>query len=264
MKKILPALLCTLILTSCSVHRETIKGGDITLSNPKETENMIIALKEINKRTPRSFYSNFTLEGRIKTNKFKFTGNVQYNSKTGRMHLSLLDFIFKSPVSIIYKDKKDIAIYIPSEKKIFRDTVDNISLKNYFSLDADFKLLYSLLTGKIPLIKNYDFKQGYKKGRGSLLQLENSETYEIVSFKKRNIPDRFSILQKKSKEKFEIYIRKYYKKNNSIFFKKISIINLNSKMEIDITFHNTKLNIPLKVKTIDKLKIPGKISIIKM
>ena len=137
-------------------------------------------------------------------------------------------------------------------------------IKNITGIDMDIDCMVSLIEGSIPLIKDHSVKRVYTEddGRRYYLILENRKTFETLSFKK-GIPDRILLMDKKGKKKIEVYIVKYHWKNNTIYYRKLNLIDEQAKINLDITFSDINMNKAVSLMTETDIAIPQGTKIIR-
>jgi len=241
------------------------KKKDVDKAYDAHIESMVNQISLMNSRSPSTFSVSFVIVGSMKNKKFKSIGTIDYDKKLNLMNASFLDYIFKSPVTTIFKNGYNINFYFPAENKLVMDDTRLIDLRNYLDLSLDFNLFYDLICGKIPIIENYKIKQGLsvKEGKGSFLILENAYYYQTISYSTLK-PDKILFLKKDNNEKYEVYIKEYEQNKETHYFKNIRILVKNSDIELDFTFESIRLNIPVKVNTMDKFRLPAGVKIIKM
>ncbi len=259
------AVLFLLLFIGSCVSTGEKKEIIVEKSDNKEVNAMISRIEAINKNAVKTYSASFEVDGAVKKKKFKSIGRASFDRTAGKMYISFLDYIFKSPVTKVYINGKEIIFYFPVDKKLVKDNAATINLRNYNNIDIDYPIIYDLLTGVIPLIKNYSVKQGLAKSDGnkSYLILENDKTYQTISFYK-NYPDRIKLVRKKNKRICEIYLKKRMSQDNGYFFRRIVMIEKAADVRIALTFKSLKLNSPVKVKTVKDLKLPRDAKIISM
>jgi hypothetical protein len=240
-------------------------GGKLTQIEDLKIREMMDSVRSINDRSPGSFDYSFTLEGAMKTKKFKSTGTAQFDRKRDRFSASFVDFIFRSPLTSIFQNADEVILYFPSDRKLFRENRKTMNLRNYSGVDISFPVVFSLVAGKIPLLENYAVKEGYVSadGKSSYLILENSECYETISFSD-GAPDRIKFLRKREREEMEIYLRRRTLKDGCLLYQNIMILVKALDVKIDITFSAMKVNGPVKVKTISDIKLPVDVQVMTM
>jgi hypothetical protein len=257
-----------LFLNSCAGR--AVKGSqngeeDVAFVMTEDIRRMIGIVEKINAHTPVSFSSSIEIIGSIREKKFKSVGSVYYDKKAGRFHITFLDYIFKSPVTRIFQDGDRISIYFPADKKLVLDNRKTIDIRNYMDLNLDYYLVYDLFRGSIPVLKNYKVKKGLASadGKSSYLIIENSEYFETISFR-GNTPDKLMIVRKDTGEKIELYVKGVTLKGKSRYYKKIRIVAKKSDLRLDFRFRRTRINIPVKVRTIESIRVPKSVRVIRL
>jgi len=245
------------------LHEE--KKEAVIRSGDGKIRSMLDAVKAFNSAAPDTISASMTIEGSMKTKKFKALGNAQFDRKAGKMALAFIDFIFKSPITHMFQDRDVIYFYFPAEKKIFKDNINTINLLNYSTINLDYKLVQDLATGRIPVLAGYTVKDGLASPQDnkSYLILENDAWYETISFSSGQ-PDRIKLMNKKTREEVEIYLKKKITSDSCSFFRQISIVIKNAETRIDVQFDDVKLNKPIMVKTISEIKLPRDVQTIGM
>lgn len=226
---------------------------------------MVADITDINKKSPESFSLDFNIDSTAGVKKYKVFGSAQFNRKQRMMYVSFLDFIFRSPVTTLMQEGDVIRIYYPVEKKMYVDNTRTIDLANYGGVAIDFKLFHDLITGIVPLIQGYTVKQGLEanNGKGSMLILENPRYYETISFQGSE-PDKILLINKNTRERFEIYIKKPVTQSNSRIYSEIMIFAQNISLRLTISFKKIQLNAPVAVKTFKDMKLPDNLKVIQM
>ncbi len=226
---------------------------------------MVDSIAVINKKCPESYALDFDINGTYGDKKNKILGNAQYDKKRRAMHVAFVDYIFKSPVMTILREGDTVRVYYPVEKKMFVDSSKTIDLANYGGVTIDFDMFHDIITGAIPLIAGYSVKQGLaaNDGKGSMLILENPKYYQTISFQ-GNDPDKILLINKKTREKLEIYVKKPFAQGASRIYSNIMIVAQGVRLRLDITFKKIQLNGPVKVKTVKDIKLPDNLKVIQM
>jgi hypothetical protein len=226
---------------------------------------MIDGVTAINRKSPESCNLDFNIEGTYGEKKNRMLGSLQFNRKQHTMNVSVVDFIFRSPLMTLLLEGDVIRVYYPAEKKMYIDNARTINLANYGGFNIDFSMFHDLITGVIPLIEGYSVKQGLASndGKGLMLILENSRFYETVSFQ-RNEPDKILLINKKTREKIEIYVNDPVIQGGSRIYSKVMIVAKNIPLRFEITFKRILLNTPVRVKTFKDLKIPNGLQVVQM
>ncbi len=226
---------------------------------------MVNSISDINRKSPESYALDFTIDGVYGEKKYKMLGSAQFNRKQRTMHVAFVDFIFRSPVTTMLQEGDVIRVYYPVEKKMFVDSFKKIDLANYGGISIDFSLFHDLITGIIPLISGYSVKQGLaaNNGKGSMLILENPRYYETISFQGKD-PDKILLVNKKTRDRLEIYVKKPVVQGNCRIYSNVMIVAQTARLRLDITFKRIQLNAPVKVKTVKDIKLPDGLQIIQM
>ena len=268
-KKISISAAALLLLLPAGCVRTSLRDDDVAgqyQKTGKETiRDMVNTISTINTGLPESYSAEFSIDGVSGVKHFKSLGSAQFNRKERAMYVSFTDFIFKSPVMVLMMDGDLVRIYYPAEKRLFVDNVNTIDMANYSGPGIDFDLLHDLATGTFPLIKNYSVKQGYRavEGTGTMLIIENAKYYETISFKGK-VPDKILLMNKRTREKTEVYVKKVLADRGSRFFGTILLVADQGRLRLELNFSNIKLNAPVRVKTFRDMRLPGDIKIIKM
>jgi hypothetical protein len=227
------SLCCLCILIACSGSQIKTNAN---VSDIKDAMPLLDMVNKINDNSPETFSASFETEGSMGTNKFKLVGTAFYDKKLEKFTMNFSDYIFKSQLSSLLRNGKNIEVYYIPESKIILDSSETIKIKNYVPIDMDFNLIYQLLTSRIPLIENYSIHQAKKDDDKSFLVLQNNNWYETIAFN-LDEPERIKLTNKKTSQEIEIYLRSPLKQNESRYYKKIQIII----KDVNITrfFHNT-------------------------
>ncbi|MCL1864330.1 MAG: hypothetical protein FWF73_00780 [Spirochaetes bacterium] len=248
-----------------------ILAGCQTANQPviNETENvkakeLISNIKSINSSSPETISSSFTADGNTGEKKFRFEGKAVFD-KNGYYKITVIDYVFQSPVIEAYRESNELYFFYPSEKKLFVDDINKIDLSAYAGFKSDYKIIYALLTGNIPMINNYKvYKCLYSEDeKGYYLILENNECYENIFFKE-DVPEKILIIYKGNKSKFEIYLKSPVKIEKGIFFKNLKIIATEINSNININFIKPTLNKAVSVERLNRNKLPKKTEIIRV
>lgn len=234
-------------------------------SDDKTLESMVNGIAAINKNSPGSYSVEFSVDGVYDRKKFKLQGNAQFNRKQRMMHAAFLDYIFNTQVTVFLLEGDTVRILFPIQKKMYVDDAKTINLANYGGFNINFNILFDLSTGTIPLLRDCRIRQGLiaKEEATSLLILENPGYIETISFNE-NVPDKILLIDKNTKDKLEIYIKKITRQGASRFFSGLKIIAKENSITLDITFNRVLLNNQVRVKTIKDIKLPENLQVIKM
>jgi hypothetical protein len=185
--------------------------------------------------------------------------------KKGYYKITILDYVFQSPLIEAYRESNELYFFYPSEKRLLIDDINKIDLSVYTGFKSDYKILYALLTGNIPMINNYKvYKCLYSENeKGYYLILENNECYENIFFKE-DVPEKILIIYKDNKSKFEIYLKSPAKIGEGIFFKNFKIIASEINTGININFIKPSLNKAVSVERLNRNKLPKKTEVLKL
>ena len=251
--KIIPlAMLCVL---SCAT------ADTVEYTQTENNTALFSGISLINNNAPSYYNMTFTIEGLLNNQKYKLTGNAQLDAKLDLMCLSLTDFIFKSPISTMFSSNDEIIMYFPSEKKLFKYAKNSFDLKKLWGINLDYEIIRVLASCRIPLIADYKTKGPVVSadGKTSYLILESSRYYETISFK-NDIPDKIKIIDKNDRSETDFHLSAVKKYNESLIYRKISV--LSNKLSFDISIDSININTPVKVKTINDIKIPADVVLI--
>ncbi|HRS78968.1 MAG TPA: hypothetical protein P5115_17590 [Spirochaetota bacterium] len=226
---------------------------------------MVDTIADINRRSPDSYALDFTIDGAYGGKKNKMLGSMEFNRKQSAMHVSVVDYIFRSPVMTLLQEGDVIRVYYPVEKKMYVDNARTIDMANYGGVSIDFRMFHDLITGVIPLISGYSVKQGLvaNNGKGSMLILENPNYYQTISFR-GNDPDKILLINRKTRERIELYVKNPVGQGASRIYSSVMIVAQRVPLRLEITFRKIQLNAPVKVKTFKDMKLPGGLKIIQM
>ena len=247
-----------LLIISCSgADKKAAHDGSVSGAGDNKAVELESRITEINENKPSTISSNVTIDGDNRGKKFRFEGKMMYDG-SGYAQLKLADYIFKGPVFDFYRNREALYFYYPTERKLFIDSAEKIRFSSYAGLPVDFTFVYNLLTGSVPVIEGGSAVKalGEEGGDSFHLILENSDYYQNIYFEKK-IPERILIIHKKSKEKIEVYIKAYRKKDKSIFFNKMRIVVPGSNFSLNLNFTRTVLNEPVKIDPFTPEKVKG-------
>ena len=259
-KSLYIAILSMMILFSCQT---TQNSAPSEIENIKANE-LISKIDSINNSSPQTISSSFTTDGNTGEKKFRMEGRAVFD-KNGYYKITVLDYVFQSPIIEAYRESDELYFFYPSEKRLVVDDINKIDLAVYTGFKSDYKMIYSLLTGNIPLINNYKvYKCLYSENeKGYYLILENNECYQNIFFKD-DMPEKILIIYKDNKSKFEIYLKSPIKTDKSIFFKSFKIIATEINTTININFIKPALNKAVSVERLNRNKLPNKTEVIKL
>lgn len=252
------------IIVSCKTAQpDTLQGRELLEGDKAKSAELIKVIDDINTCSPDTINSSFSADGDSSGKKFKVEGRAVYD-KRGYYYLTLTDYIFKSPVIEAYRDGDRLYFYYPAEKKLLVDDVNKINFYNYAGFKADFGFMQTMLTGGIPLLKDYSVSRLLKEDdEAYFLILENSDYFENIYFKK-GVPEKILLMHKESRNKAEIYLKSLTRKDKSYFFRKIKVVAPGLGLSMNLGFSNPVLNEPVKVQSIDSLKRKKGLEVIKV
>lgn len=248
-KKFLLFLICGCIILSGCV-KPVIREEKVSQMGSKEPKALLQRINEINSKSAESFNAQISVDFFTDKKKFNSIGDAVFKKNPRMMKIKITDIVFKSPISILIQDGESLKFYFPADKTIYIDKTKTIKLKNYINLDIDFKILYPLIIGQIPVIPDYTIKQGLiageSEGKNSgcfYLILENKYIYETISFK-NDIPDKILLLQKDTKNKLEIYLEKPFTLSDVLLYKEVRFVLLHSGDRLVYRLKDIKINAP--------------------
>ena len=254
------AVMTAIILFGCQT-------ADKPVTN--ETENikakeLISKINNINSSSPETISSLFTIDGNTGEKKFRMEGKAIFDKK-GYYKITLLDYVFQSPLIEAYREANELYFFYPSEKRLLIDDINKIDLSAYTGFKSDYRMIYSMFTGNIPLINNYKVNKCLysEKDDGYYLILENNECYETIFFKD-DMPEKILILYKDNKHKFEIYLKSPVKTGNGTFFRSVKIIATEINTTVNINFIKPSFNLAVAVEKLNRNKLPKNTVIIRL
>jgi hypothetical protein len=247
-------------LTGC----ETASNQVTNEAEKIKAQELISKINSINSSSPETISSSFTADGNTGEKKFRMEGKAVFD-KSGHYKITILDYIFQSPLIEAYRESNELYFFYPSEKRLVIDDVNKINLSSYTGFKSDYKMIYALLTGNIPMINNYKvYKCLYSENeKGYYLILENNECYENIFFKE-DVPEKILIIYKDNKSKFEIYLKSPTKVGDGIFFKTHRVIASEIKTNININFIKPVLNKTVSVGKLNRNKLPKSTEVVKL
>ncbi|OHD64324.1 MAG: hypothetical protein A2176_01675 [Spirochaetes bacterium RBG_13_51_14] len=270
MRAIIPLLIAMVAAAAAGCAQKSFRGDDFMTgqyhpSGRDAIRDMLDSVSSISKKSPETFAVEFYVDGTLGDKKYKLLGSAQGDRRRKVMHISFLDFIFRSGIAMFFQEGDDIRIYYPVEKKLYVDRAGTIDLARYGGVSIDYGLLYDIATGTFPIVTDYTVKEGLaaNNGTGSILILENKRFYETISFNGKN-PDKILFVNKQTRERFEIYVKKIALQGNSVFFANVVVVAQQSRFRLDIHFNRIVLNAPLEVRTLKDVKLPKGVQIIEM
>jgi len=212
------------------------------------------------KKSPSTYTVDFHVNGSAGARKYQLLGTAQFSRQDRLMHVTFMDYIFRSQIAMFFQEGDTIRVYYMVDKKMFIDDARTFNLANYGGASLGYDLLRDMATGTFPLIRGYSVKQGLaaNSGNGSMLILQNSDYNETISFRNGS-PDRILLTNRKTNEKIEVYVRKILAQGDSVFFSDLMIVSGGGRLRLEINFNKVQLNAPVKVKTIKDVTIPGNV-----
>ena len=196
--------------------------------------------------------------------KFRVDGTVAFDKK-GYYKIKVVDYVFKSTVLEAYRELDRLYFYYPSENRLLVDDAGKIELSMYTGFKTDYKLLYTLLTGGIPVIEKFTVYKCLhdEKENGDNLIIENNEFFENIFFKD-DVPEKILFIHKLSRDKSEIYLNSIVKKDKSIFFKNYKIVVPEKNTSINVSFLKPQINSSVSVNKLNQGKLPKQTEIVKV
>jgi len=246
-------------------------SGCATVGTPvlNEAENVnskrfLSIIHDMNVSSPDTISSSFTADGITVDKKFRVDGTVDFDKK-GYYRVKVIDYVFKSPVMEAYRELDRLYFYYPADGKLLVDDVNRIDLARYTGFKTDYRLLYTLLTGGIPLLDNFTVYKCLRdeNNTGYNLIIENGEYFENIFFRD-DVPEKILFIHKLSRDKSEIYLKSIAKEGKSIFFKSYKIVVPELSTNINIIYSRPRLNKALIVDRLKQDKLPKQTEIVKI
>lgn len=259
-KLIIALLASTLFISGCSsVHKPELSDAESL-----KAKSLLSVIKKINDSSPDTISSSFTADGNAGEKKFRVEGKAAFDKK-GYYKVTITDYVFQSPVIEAYRELDRLYFYYPVEKKILADDVRKIDLSRYTGFKADYNLLYTLLTGGIPVLDNYSvYKCLYDEtGKGYNLIIENEDFFENIFFND-DLPEKIMFIHKLSRNKGEIYFKSMIKKDKSIFFKEYKITAPDLNTSISIRYLKPLLNTAVSPGKLKMENLPKQVEVIQV
>lgn len=234
----------SLLACATAAEKETVTGQEnaAVKGDSATAERLMLTVKEINENSPATISTSFTADGVSSGQKFKIEGTALFDRK-GCYKISVVDYVFRSRVLDAYREMESLYFYYPAEKRLLVDNVNRIDISRYTGFNTSFDLMYSLLTGGIPMLKDSKVTNCIA-GDGSdsyNLVLENSEYMQNIYFR-AGVPERIMIIHKTTKDRMEIYLKSRITKDRSVFYKNIRIVAPERNISVNINFSSTVLN----------------------
>ncbi len=249
-----------LFISGCS----SVPKPELSEAENIKAKEFLSRVNEINTSSPNTISSSFSADGNSGEKKFRVEGKVTFDKK-GYYKVTVFDYVFQSPIMEAYRELEKLFFFYPAEKKLLTDDVNKIDLSSYTGFKTDYKLLYTLLTGGIPLLDKYVmYKCLYdEKEKGYNLIIQNDEYFENIFFK-GDVPEKILLIHKQSRNKIEIYLKSNIGKDKSVFFKKCRIVAPEINLSINISFSKPVLNTEIFVERMKQDKLAGKVEVIKV
>lgn len=243
----LAVTLCIVSICGCAGGAVKKEEG-ITIIGNETAQLLLSEIMAVNSNSPQAYTARLSAEGSAGKKKFNVTGEIVYNKTPRMMRVTLLDAIFRSVLTVLIQDNDALKLYFPMEKSLYLDSASTISIQDYATVALDFKILYPLAVGQIPLIENYSIKRGLAanspKHNGdctSFLILENDSYFETISFSD-GIPDKILLLKKNGGIKTELYLEKPLRQGNALVYRKIRLILPSSGERMQFTLSGIQFN----------------------
>lgn len=248
LSKKLAAIFTAAILTSCATApaNDTVTAQDNQAGDTAAAERLMLAVNTINDNAPATISTSFTADGANNGQKFKIEGTAVFDRKCC-YKISVVDYVFRSRVLDAYREMDSLYFYYPAEKKLLVDDVNRIDIFRYTGFQTSFDLMYTLLTGGIPVLKDSRVTKcvaGSEPDSYNLV-LENTGYMQNIYFK-GEIPERIMIIHKATKDRMEIYLKSRITKDKSVFYKNIRIVAPGRNISANINFISPSLNGEIK------------------
>jgi len=249
---------------SCvTTQPDGIKGKELLAEDREKAVELLKILEEININSPDTINSSFIADGEKSGKKFRVEGKAAYDKK-GHYYVTLMDYVFRSPLIEAYRDGDALYFYYPTEKKILVDDINKINFYNYSGFRADFGFMQTLFTGGIPIIGGFRISKLLReKDDCYYLILENDEFFQNICFKK-DMPEKILLIHKGSKYKGEVYLKSVMRKDKSYFYRSVKIVAPALGVSMDLRFSKPVLNRAVKVKSVDSLKKIKGVNVVKI
>ncbi|HPS58558.1 MAG TPA: DUF4292 domain-containing protein [Spirochaetota bacterium] len=265
-KQHLVIVLTVASLLSCATaaERETGAARGTVTGDSAAAGKLMLAVKEINDNSPATISTSFTADGASNGQKFKIEGTAVFDRKCC-FKISVVDYVFRSRVLDAYREMDSLYFYYPAEKKLLVDDVYKIDIFRYTGFQTSFDIMYTLLTGGIPMLKDSSVTKcvaGTEADSFNLV-LENSEYMQNIYFK-GSVPERIMIIHKSTKDRMEIYLKSRITKDKSVFFKNIRIVAPEKNISANINFLSPSLNAEIKPEKFKREVFKKDVEVIKV
>lgn len=254
-------IILMLFISGCSTAKIKSETTELKAADQENIEYLLGIIKKYNSGSLQSYTLKINVEGHSGTRKFKVEGNALYNNNPKRMKIVFHDAILMSSISEIVQEDNILKFYFPIDKTLYVENTEKINLKAYTDFSLDFNLVSDLLSGRIPVIRQFAVYKGLECEtdpaikENKLIILENSDFFETISFL-NDIPDKILWVNKNSKERLELYLKSPVIRDNFLFYKEAKIISREADLNVLIRFSSVKFNEPVDPEIIAKIKIP--------
>lgn len=227
-------------------------------------ENLMLTVRGINDNAPATISTSFTADGVSNGQKFKIEGTALFDRK-GYYKISVVDYVFRSRVLDAYREMDSLYFYYPAEKKLLVDDVNRIDIYRYTGFQTSFDLIYTLLTGGIPMLSDSRVTKCVAGSEADSynLVLENTDYMQNIYFKS-GIPERIMIIHKTTRDRMEIYLKSRITKDKSVFYKSIRIVAPEKNISANINFLSPSLNAEIKPEKFKREVFKKDVEVIKV
>lgn len=265
-KKHIVIILTAVLLVSCATaaEKQPVTVQDAVTGDSAAAENLMLVIRTINDNAPATISTSFTADGINNGQKFKIEGTAVFDRK-GYYKISIVDFVFRSRVLDAYREIDSLYFYYPAEKKLLVDDANRIDIYRYTGFQTSFDLMYTLLTGGIPMLRDSKVTKcvaGSETDSYNLV-LENTDYMQNIYFKS-GFPERIMIIHKTTKDRMEIYLKSRITKDKSVFFKSIRIVAPEKNISANINFLSPSLNAEIRPEKFKREVLKKDVEIIKV
>ena len=234
------------------------------VSPPEKSDTDVTPLLEeiikINTTMPHSINGAFRIEAFAK-NSFKASAKLQYNVDAKKGKMTIVDSVFGSQISVVVRDNDTLYIYQPIGNTVLVFNFTRFPVSSFLPFDIDVEIIDDFLTGRIPIIKNYNSAKAIKQSNGeSFILLENDQMHQTISMK-QNVPDKIMFVSKENSKRYEIYFIKPTVTNTLLLYKGLRLVDVQSKTAFEITMQKYSINEPIPDDITD-LKLPKNTKIV--
>lgn len=255
-----------LILAGCA--SSTQEKDDVTAQLKDEhgdrARELISVINTINSKAPDTIRAGFTIDGTAQGKKFKSTGTMNWQDSPRAMYASFIDYIFKSPVTLLFQEKDRLSVYYPVDKTLVTDTVSQLNLQNYIGFSVPAKVVYDLVTMRLPIIENSRVTRclGEEGKDCNMIVFENSKWFETIVFE-NDRPVRIMTVHKADKTRAEFYLERPTTIGESRVYRRIRIILPEQNVRLTVAVYNISLNQTVSIRTVEKYPLPQGVKIIR-